>query len=307
MEIHNHKYLNEIVVMDLSTLVNEKTKKVRDHYVVQCPLCKEKLHEYGEKLYIKDDFSVGYCQRCLSKFFAPEIDPNSSDWEFKYKKSNKKEIKTYDSLAEYDVTYYYKSKEFDETGLRYLSTRNLQLAINYRKYKIRFNENEVVLPFIRNNKVIYYQTRKISEKNYFLPPVPHKPLYIVPTSNFLSKRLIIVEGIFGAIATQMYHKNSIVVALLGSCITDYQLWELGKLFNYNECYIYLDHLDLSYNTLNKIQDRYPFKNYGVLNSVKGDPEDDFKEGFTPDILNLSGKFEKKLDRYIDKWKTKMTY
>lgn len=304
-----HRYLNMNVEMDLRALVPPGQKPSRGNYCVACPLCREHLHkENCFKLYIKDDFESGICFRCGSKFHAPRPDPNSGLWKSRFNKGMPEfEEFTDESI---DCDYYNKSEIFDVKGLEYLENRWKFLSDNYIKLGFKFRPNSVVIPFRKNGngEIYFYQCRSTdpnSKQRYFIPPSKNKPIYIAPNSELTSKKVIISEGIFGSIAIGQAYKGYKSIAVLGSTVTNYQLYQLGKM-DIQEIVLYFDDPVINSSVMDIVKRKFPFSMFSQLTSPLGDPQDDYLNNVSPPLsvankLSFSDKFKINLENVLGKY------
>jgi len=286
--------LGHIVQLDLKALVDSavSVKDSTAHFAISCPECVEHIYipngmddyESKKRLYVKKDYSVGFCHRCHSKFFAQHMDPNDDEWRFTL---------FYDSLEiseeelGIDISYYEGSSSKDPSGVEYLNSRYKQLGEIYHSLGIRFRRDKVIVPFIWNDEVIYYQSRRYpgrSTDSYFSPPTPSKPFYYCPLNDPKIDRYIISEGVFDAIAVKQMFPDWNSIAVIGSYLTNFQIKLLFEL-SPRRVLLYYDDVDIS----KKMRERLLRYNPVLLDDVKiltgkfKDPELDYVNGFTPFI------------------------
>jgi len=285
-----HKYLFGVVQTNLKDLC-EGYNEHNGQYIIPCPNCIEHAEELDiknpedkRKLYIKSDYSVGFCQRCKTKFFNPK--PKHDDFallddEIKIPEFNYEVFSGNHELIKIPIDYYTMSKDYLEDEVDYLINRNPALEKLYPYLKFKFRKNKVVMPFFWNDEIIYYQTRMTLPRDkcivpYFCPPINGKPIWINPL-NRGSNEVIITEGIFGSIGAFLTYKGKIdTIAVQGSYLTNYQLWMLDQL-GYSKYYIYYDEDIISENII-KIMKKYNpiiYSDLEIIHSELGDPEDDY--------------------------------
>lgn len=279
----------KIYTQDLKLLVEKKaTGQTTSHHIVECPGCAEILKLVRYKLYILKDFSVGYCHRCHSIFHNEESSAVETAEDKMTLINEDGETLERFKLETIDTSYYLGSSLESAEGIRYLADRYPELSVRYKEFGIRFRRNKVVIPFYYNDALIYYQIRYIKpvdDKRYHSPPISAKPLYIIRRPG--SRKYMIVEGVFGAIAASFKYPDVNIIAVLGSYLTNYQLWWLESL-GPTCVYLYMDDKDNNETMLDKLLKRSPYlfnwNNVQLLHSPNGDPEDDYKAGVCPIII-----------------------
>lgn len=288
-------YLYTTKKCDLNELVENSTnvKETATHFLVECPLCLENLGEQHQKLYVSKDFSLGFCHRCKSKFISSNVDVEGL---LKTREQLIREASStpflLEKLSKDDLVTYEKSRGYDPKGFQYLSKRNPALTCNtsgifswyknkdellYQTLGFKFDDFKVMMPFFYNKELFYYQTRSIGtrfSKSYFCPPIQNKPVWVSPL-NRGTKEVVITEGIFGAIAAQIMY-NVDVISMQGSHASLYQL-KMIKDCGYNVHTLYLDNSIINKNIASKMTEFNAsyFRNIKFIDSMLGDPEDDF--------------------------------
>lgn len=285
-----------IVNTDLRRLVEEgNATHSGNEYRVECPVCRELGHHYEKrKLFIKDDFSVGYCFRCGTKF-KHKIDFNNlgNNFIFNISKPKPKEYKEEEKI---DTSYYLESMNYNEDGVNYLKSRRIWLGNNYENLGIKFRNDRLIIPFFRNgdvkNDVVFYQCRfynpEKSGKRYLIPKSTNKPIYLSPNGNNKSNTIILCEGPFGAIAISNTYPQYRCGAVMGSAISDYQIFLLSKM-NINKFILYFDNEDINKKAKKILSERFPFSTCISLKSPMGDPEDDLIHNVVPMINESKSK------------------
>lgn len=280
----------EIIKTDLKKLVSESNPKLSgNEYQIECPICKQLGYNYQKrKLYVKDDFSVGYCFRCGTKF-KNKIDFNNigNDFVFNISKQKPKEFNGEEKI---DVKYYLESDDFNKTGVKYLESRRSWLKENYSELGIKFRNDRLIIPFFKGgdikNEVIFYQCRfydpEKSGKRYLIPSSTNKPIYLSPNGNNNSKIMILCEGPFGAISISNSFPEYKCGAVMGSNISDYQLYLLSKM-EITHFILYFDNEEINKKAKKILSERFPFCSFISLKSPCGDPEDDLINNLVPKI------------------------
>lgn len=280
----------EIIKTDLKKLVSESNPKLSgNEYQIECPICRQLGYNYQKrKLYIKDDFSVGYCFRCGTKF-KNKIDFNNlgNDFVFNISKQKPKEFTEDEKI---DVQYYLDSEKFNQKGIDYLGSRRPWLKEHYSDLGIKFRNDRLIIPFFRggfvNKDVVFYQCRfydpEKSGKRYFIPPSTNKPIYLSPNGNNESNVMILCEGPFGAIAISNSYPEYRCGAVMGSNISDYQLYLLSNM-GITHFVLYFDNEEINKKAKKVLSERFPFCRFISLKSPNGDPEDDLVKNVVPEI------------------------
>lgn len=282
-----------IVHIDLRKLVSEgNATHSGNEYRVECPVCRQLGHHYEKrKLFIKDDFTVGYCFRCGTKF-KHKIDFNNRGENFVFNISKPKP-KEYKEEEKIDTSFYKESMDFYGKGVEYLKSRRPWLGDNYSKLGIKFRDDRLIIPFFRNgninNEVLFYQCRfydpEKSGKRYLIPKSTNKPIYLSPNGNNNSNTMILCEGPFGAIAISNSYPQYKCGAVMGSNISEYQMFLLSKM-NINKFILYFDNEDINKKAQKILAEKFPFCSYLSLKSPMGDPEDDLINKVVP-VINES--------------------
>ena len=134
------------------------------------------------------------------------------------------------------------------------------------------------MPFKYHGEVFYYQIRFSGTGNirYFFPPISKKPPYIIEHGDMSGKvNLIVVEGVFDAIAALIMAPKFIPVAVLGSSISDYQL-DFIREYNINSICVFMDKTDISTRIAQKIKSKVDYCPIRIIPSNGEDPEERMK-------------------------------
>lgn len=285
----NSKSGKKIVFCDLEQLVidNFGVKTITEadqylhndkEYICHCPFCKKEGHT-KHKLYVKSDLTTGHCFVCTRAFvnISKDLDLAYRVPEYSFFKGTRKfEItplsdKTW-TLDKFETEF----TDFDKTGIDYLNTRHPFMKELYKILGFKFWDGNVVMPFMYKDKLIYYQIRFSgkSKIRYFFPPISAKPPYIIEYGNPEpgKTKIIIVEGVFDAIACLIQAPGYIPFAVLGSSISDYQLGFL-KEYVPSEIVIYMDDTEKSIGLANRVKANVGYSKVRVIKSDGTDPEE----------------------------------
>lgn len=223
-----------------------------EHYILDCPACNASLMDNPvasqsggrSKLFIKVDLSVGYCVRCHSTFLNankelylkfPRLDySHGTDWILE-KSGYLKDIP--------------KLKiDYSSDTLKHFDSHRSPLVDKSKFAELKWERSNIFIPFYYFEELIYFQLRYTDgeEPRYFSSPIWNKPVYIprVP----YKRKLVLVEGVFGAEACIHLYPDYLPVAVIGSDITPYQIFMIRNLVP-SEILIYMDKTELSHRVL----------------------------------------------------------
>ena len=265
----------------------ETHKTEQGEYIIHCPFCKAEGHT-KHKLYIKDDFSVGHCFVCTRDYVNVTEDIDVS---FKLSDSLlnfgpwKEEFKVFplEDPTWSIETFEYDFDDYDEKGFSYLCGRHEFMKDLYKVLDFKFVDGNVAIPFKHNGEIIYYQIRFSNpgaKIRYFMPPIStgHKPPYIIERTGDARRKIIIVEGIFDAIAALIQCPDFTPVAVLGSSISDYQLDFIRDYAGYvEEVLIWMDKTEISRKIQQRVKGVIDYAPIRIIPSYGPDPEEVMKE------------------------------
>lgn len=283
---------NRIVLGDLRELIKEfyNVKTIEEaekyvnsngEYIIHCPFCKKEGHT-KHKLYIKEDFSVGHCFVCTRSFrqLTDEINlefkvPTTIS-NFGFGPMNFKLCPMSDPQWTVDK-FKYEFDNFNEEGYKYLLGRHKYFSELYKVLGFKFYKENVAIPFIHNGEVFYYQIRfsKPGAKiRYFLPKIDNKPPFIIERDGEARHKIVIVEGVFDAVAALIQCPEFTPVAVLGSSISDYQLNFVRDYCGYvKEILVWMDETDISKRIATKVKKYIDYAPIRVIRSTGEDPEE----------------------------------
>ena len=254
-------------------------------YIIHCPFCKSEGHT-KHKLYIKKDLTVGHCFVCTRDFIhvSDEVDTtfNISD-----SLTNRAWIEQGTScqfkptiLMDPNWTIDKFATEFEnysEEGYRYLLRRHMFMSELWKILDFKFWDGNPVIPFKRDGQVIYYQIRFMNpggKIKYFMPPIKNKPPYIIEREGPARKRLMVVEGIFDAIAALIQCPDYTPVAVLGSSVSDYQIDYIKDYSGVVEdIKIWMDETKISAKIAQRLKYAFSYAPVGIIRSTGPDPEE----------------------------------
>lgn len=271
--------IEELLEEEFGTIDIESKKNPSGNFICHCPFCKAEGHT-KQKLYIKEDLSVGHCFVCTRAFVGinDELDISFTVPEFNFGQtaSELQVVKLQDPEWTLD-RYFTEFDEFSETGLKYLRGRHQYMESLYKILEFKFLDGNIVMPFKYKSEIFYYQIRFSgnSKIKYYFPPIPQgkKPPYIIERNE--NKKFIICEGIYDAIALLMLAPSYTPMAVLGSHITDYQLQFLREYLP-EKIFVYMDETSISRNIAQKIKSVIDYCPVQVIRSEGTDPEEMLK-------------------------------
>jgi len=258
-----------------------------------CPICKRK-HEDGSdgysldpnynkyKLNLKND-EIGRCVRCGSIFINetdfihfPKLGDNLTKFHDPIEVIKLGKCNLHTSELTIDRL---KFKDRD----KYLSPG--QFGMKYTKF---FDRDAIFIPFndyTERDKSLppgnfYYQLRFLDNESpkYYMPTIESKPLYIPDCEAYRrkSKSAVLIEGIFDSTACTILYPDRIPIAVLGSYISNYQLFLLREYFYIEDMLIYFDYRSISEGVLNSVINS-PIATYlddiKIIDSDGMDPEE----------------------------------
>lgn len=246
-------------------------------FICHCPFCRSEGHT-KKKLYIKDDLSVGHCFVCTRAFInvIDDVDVSYKLPGFIKQSQGLNLVRLSDPDWSLD-RYYNEFDDFDEKGYEYLIKRHGFMKDLYKLLEFKFIDGNIVMPFKYHQEIFYYQIRfsgKSKIKYYFPPIAPGaKPPYIIENGD--NKKFIICEGVYDAISLLLQAPGYTPMAVLGSCITDYQI-EFLREYVPEKILIYMDETKISIRIANKLKSIIDYCPIGIIKSDGTDPEENMK-------------------------------
>ena len=266
--------------------VERSITKAGDEWVTHCPFCKAEGHT-KHKLYIKNDLTVGHCFVCTRAFV------NVTD-------TLKAEVKAPLALTKFGMgpekfevpvmkseewnldRFNYEFDDESEVGMNYLLSRHGFFKDLAKALGVKFWNGNVVIPFYNNKNVYYYQIRFVGKSSntirYFLPPVTKKSCYIIERFEEEPRhRILIVEGVFDAVAALIQCPDYTPVAVLGSSISDFQIAQIREYAGFvSEVRIWMDETKISLGILKKVRSIIDYCPISIIKSWGPDPEEVLK-------------------------------
>lgn len=300
--MNNEDLDKSIIKIDFNLL--KRHLNTQDSIICFCPECINKVgkEDTSGKLYIKKDFSVGWCFRCKTVFINDDvsIDKNSIDFlsiENTVFFKNKIEFLSEKILKELFKNEYKQVPVFcsdldylNDSQFRYLSNRNPYLPILASSLGFKGfhgNYSGIFIPFLYKEKICKYQIRYLNNPKlrYYTSPgtiIPYSPKHILYNLKPCSvKEITVCEGVFDAISLEiMGYKN--VFAILGSYINKTSI-EIIRNFLPETIYLAMDSIKLNFLIKNQLKRALPSVSKYIsvefpstLDNINPDPEEYLK-------------------------------
>lgn len=258
----------------------------QDQYIIRCPFCASEGHT-KEKLHIlpnppgTEKFETGYCFVCGRTFIhvsdqvevyykIPEFIGSNKEFRILPMTDNMWTLKKFEK----------EFKPFSLPGVKYLENRNPYLKDLWKPLGFKFFEDHVVMPFYTpDGQLIYYQIRFIDATThdsirYFFPRTESKPPYIIHSPLADPEKLIIVEGIFDAIAAMIACGGKyVIIGCMGSKLSDYQLEFIRHYYIPKKILIWMDETEISKGIAKRLKGVFNYSNMVILVSNGPDPEE----------------------------------
>lgn len=252
-------------------------------YIIHCPFCKKEGHT-KHKLYIREDLTVGHCFVCTRNFVnvTDEVDTTFNITDSLTNQGWKLQNTGFTPTLLTDPAWTLDKfrDEFDnysEYGYRYLLRRHMFMSELWKVLDFKFWDDNPVIPFKRNGQIIYYQIRFArggGKIKYFMPPIKNKPPYVIEREGEARQKLLVVEGIFDAIAALIQCPGYTPVAVLGSSISDYQINYLKDYAGVvRDVKIWMDETKISAKIARRLKNAVGYAPIEILPSYGPDPEE----------------------------------
>lgn len=255
----------------------ESFRKPNGEFICHCPFCKKEGHT-KHKLYIKSDLTVGHCFVCCRAFIH---DNNEVNTDFRVPKFEAFQGTQWQPVPLTDPEwsldrFEYEFDDYSEKGYQYLINRNPFLKDLWQPLGFKFWNDNIVMPFWYHGEIMYYQIRFTgkSKIRYFFPPISDKMPYIIENGN--NKQFIVCEGVYDAVACLIQAPQYTPMAVLGSHISDYQLYFLRE-YVPNKILVYMDDTEKSKGVANKIRSVLDYCQVIIIPSDGTDPEENMMD------------------------------
>ena len=255
----------------------ESFRKPNGEFICHCPFCKKEGHT-KHKLYIKSDLTVGHCFVCCRAFIH---DNNEIDVSYRVPNFSAFQVNSWEPVPLTDPEwsldrFEYEFDDYSEKGYQYLISRNPFLKDLWQPLGFKFWNDNIVMPFWYHGKIMYYQIRftRKSKIRYFFPPISDKMPYII--ENGPNKQFIVCEGVYDAIACLIQGPQYTPMAVLGSHVSDYQLYFLRE-YVPSKILVYMDDTEKSKGVANKIRSVLDYCQVNIIPSDGTDPEENMMD------------------------------
>ena len=241
-------------------------KKYQNIFNAECPVCKEgRSTGRSRRLFFFPLKNYLYCHNCskswtpfewvkeVTSLSVPEIlkrnkNPTSSVT-LKFSVTNNidsaHQLVTEDLPSEsIDLTdasqiAFYQTNRYVNIALEYCNKRRLFTAVNScRKFflslKDKVHKNRLVIPFYRENSIVCYQTRSLTEKQFpkYLTKFGEKEVFGLNNISVEIPYIFIFEGPIDS----MFVQNGLAIASLTA--TEHQNEQLSSLLGYEHIYVF---------------------------------------------------------------------
>lgn len=256
-------------------------------YIIRCPFCAAEGHT-KEKLHIlpnppgTEDFDTGFCFVCGRTFIhiSDRVEVNFRPPNFLPQTYQDFQILPMTdklwTLGRYEKEF----RPFSRTGVDYLISRNPFLKDLWKPLGFKFYEDHVVMPFFSpDGQLIYYQIRFTDATThdsvrYFFPRTESKPPYIIHSSEADPEKLIIVEGIYDAIAAMIASAGKyVVIGCMGSKLSDYQLQFIRNYYIPKKILVWMDETPISQGISRRLKSVFNYSEIRIIQSTGPDPEE----------------------------------
>ena len=239
-------------------------KKYQNIFNAECPVCKEgKSAGRSRRLFYFPNKDYLYCHNCCKSWKPMEWIKEVSGLTFLeiVKRNNEKTNTTSsysvstqqveqhveipdlpeDSIELTDPTQanYYKARDYVKLAQEYIEKRRLLTAVNScKKFFISLEDNvhknRLVIPFYKDNKVVCYQTRALTDKEFprYLTKFGEKEIFNFDNIDSEIPYLFVFEGPIDS----MFVKNGVAIAALSP--TERQQTTLNNLIGYEKIYVF---------------------------------------------------------------------
>jgi hypothetical protein len=271
----------------VESLQEDSFDESEEEIICQCPYCLTAYHTdpsytkpyEKKKLYVKKDYSVGYCHRCGSTYIhVSEKIETKVDIDGVVNLSKEFKLVKLEG-GSWSLDLYKELPEFTQEGYDYLVNRRHKYFKDlYKILEIKFLGANPVVPFKYKGELIYYQIKNVDgyfgKLPYFTPPIKYKPAYII--ENGANKKFVICEGVYDCISCLILYPDRTPFAVLGSDMTDYQI-QMLRSYVPEDILIQMDTTDLSIKVKNRLSKVINYAKIGIVKSNGKDPEEWLKE------------------------------
>ena len=267
--------------IDCVEKIPQENRAGNGQYVIRCPLCKDEHTK--EKLYIKEDFSEAFCFLC-NRIYINVTDEIDTSYEVpdifsKMIIPGHLEMPVIEDPKWSLEKFQYEFSDSNPAGEKYLKSRHKYCLGLAKLLGFKYWGEHIAIPFMWEGKVIYYQIRfngvshDSGKIRYFFPKIKdgYKPPYII-NHEVKENKLIIVEGVFDALAALIMAPSYIPVAVLGSSISDYQMGFLRDMVP-SDIIVYMDETEISARVAERLKSVINYCPIHIIRSEGEDPEE----------------------------------
>ena len=244
---------HEVYSTNIEDLLSPENRKAKGLVYEVCPVCQHK-HELGidgfyldphydkRKLGVFASRTAARCNRCGSIFIDDSGSMNIRIPELNFSLGVIRSEIDITVLPEVEQVLRHAS-ELNERELEVLKARNPNLDPKKLGLKTlrSWDRPNILAPFYLMGTPVYYQLRFLDHEapKYFNPSIKNKPIYIPKGCNF-SRKIVICEGVYDAIACMSLYPDRMPVAIIGSDLTPYNVNLIRKLITPEDVLVRMD-------------------------------------------------------------------
>jgi hypothetical protein len=142
-------------------------------------------------------------------------------------------------LTEANQIAFYGNNKYVKLALEYCNTRRLFTAVNscnkfFVSLKDNVHKNRLVIPFYNNNRIVCYQTRSLTDKQFpkYLTKFGEKEVFGISNVNSEIPYIFVFEGPIDS----MFVQNGVAIASLAA--TEHQTKQLASFIGYEMIYVF---------------------------------------------------------------------
>lgn len=277
---------HEVYSVSIEDLISPENKRSKDLIYEVCPVCKHR-HELGidgyyldpqynkRKLGVFSSRNAARCNRCGSIFIDDSGSMSIRIPELNFDLGVIRNSIEIVKLSDIDEILS-KASDLDDKLFKILKARNpyldpIKLGFKTLRYWHRPN---ILAPFYLMGTPVYYQLRFLDEDGpkYFNPSIKKKPIYIPKGCNF-SRKIVICEGVYDAIACMSLYPDRMPVAIIGGDLTSYNINLIRKLITPEDVLVRMDTTEMGENIAKMINNSPIAYLSGDAEVVKIDTDD----------------------------------
>ncbi len=284
----NTDYRRTYEVIDVESCKSKGENEAGTHLILFCPFCTDKRgkdYYSAGRLYFDKREQKGICYQCNTAVFPENHgDGNELERDFKTAVDHARKRFTDPDEMEHPEPLELEFDNLVKEDLKYLEKRNPLLPIASDMLglmKWSGKEQGVVTPFMLGEDIVKFQVRFVGRRQrgrapYYTSPGPkilYSPCHSLSNFRLLRERTItLCEGTYDSIALQIIgYPNP--MAVLGSTLTDYQIYLLRKFMPEN-MFIMMDNKSIGWNLQRQLKVKMSSVSDYIVDDFNGlDPEE----------------------------------